>query len=152
MAYTTILETDKCVMKTKAEMHTNLQTHCCIATDATNMFNCSNQEICAANLDRELPGLLLYYKAIYGDNINVWYIAEDSSNQKLCQEDGYIQGGPLSSILSAIRIKPLVEEMQRLVTEQTIETVKAARNNQNIPSDHSIFHFFHPRLWVDDTP
>ena len=31
-----------------------------------------------------------------------------------------------------------------------ILTVEAAQNDPNIPVDHSIFHYFQPRLWVDD--
>ena len=87
-------------------------------------------------------GLSPYYNTIYGDNVDVWYVDKGGSNQKLCHEDGHIQGGPLSLTLSAITIKPLVEELQRLVTEGIIETVEAARNDPTIPADRSIFHFF----------
>ena len=138
LVYTTMLKINKCVIRMMVEMNTNLQMHYCITTYATNMLNCSNQEIFQANLDRELPGISSYYKAIYGDDMDVWYIAEDGSNHKFCQEDGHIQGRPLSSTLSAITIKHLVEDLQQLVTEHMINTVEAAHNDQTIPS----FNFF----------
>ena len=114
------------------------------------MFNLSSQDICAANLNMELTGISPYYKAIYGEHVNVWHVAEDGSNQKFCQEDGHIQWVPMSSTISTRMIKPLVEELQQLFIERMKDMVESAHNDPNIPADHSIFHYFQPWIWVDD--
>ena len=51
---------------------------------------------------------------------------KNGSNQKLVQKNGYILGVHFSSMLSEITIKPLVEELQRLMTEKMMEKVEAA--------------------------